>query len=150
MKVTFDAYRNKTFDAKVSFLESLPIETSGVVSYTVKFLMQKPQEINLYDDMTASARIIVDRTDNVIVVPLSAIQDGKNGKFVQVYTNGALKTQNVTVGKSDADRIEVVSGLTAGQRIVIRPYAATAANASSGFNLGSLFGGGRGGAGGGA
>ncbi|MFZ4461675.1 MAG: hypothetical protein ACOYN2_03995 [Patescibacteria group bacterium] len=90
--------------------------------------------------MTASARIITDRMDNVTVVPLSAVQDGKNGKFVQVFSSGSLRTQVVKVGKSDADKIEITEGLTPGQRIVIRPYAATSGAASGGFNLGNLFG----------
>jgi len=43
VKVTFDAYKQKTFDATVSFVESVPTESSGVVSYTVKFVMKKPE-----------------------------------------------------------------------------------------------------------
>ncbi len=43
VKVTFDAYKQRTFDAKISFVESVPTETSGVVSYTVKFVMNKPE-----------------------------------------------------------------------------------------------------------
>lgn len=43
VKVTFDSYRTKTFDAKVSFVESVATEASGVVSYTVKFILIKPE-----------------------------------------------------------------------------------------------------------
>ncbi len=135
VKVTFDSYRMKSFDAKVSFVESVPTETSGVVSYTVKFVLAKPDGVELYDAMTASARIITDRVDNVVVAPLSAIQDGKENKFVQVFSSGSLRTQTVKIGKSDSDKIEITEGLTPGQRIVIRPYAATSGVASGGFNI---------------
>lgn len=42
VQITFDAFRRQSFDASVSFIEAVPSTTSGVVSYTVKFTMKKP------------------------------------------------------------------------------------------------------------
>jgi len=99
--------------------------------------------------MTASAKILLDTVDDVVTIPLSAIQEDANGKFVQVFNRGALSKQKITVGKTDATNAEIKEGLTAGQRIVIRPYAnQSTATAKSGFSLFNLGGGQRGSGGG--
>jgi hypothetical protein len=134
VKVTFDAYRQKSFDAGVSFVESVPTETSGVVSYTVKFVMKKPEGVELYDSMTASARILVDTVQDVLVIPLAAVQEDKSGKFVQVYQKGELTRKSIVIGKNDGLRAEVKEGLELGQKIAVKSYAATSA-ASSSFSL---------------
>ncbi len=57
--------------------------------------------------MTASARILIDTVADIVVIPLSAVQEDKEGKFVQIYQAGVLKRQLVTTGKSDAINTEI-------------------------------------------
>lgn len=141
-KIFFDAYKKQGFDAKVSFIESVPAESSGVVSYTVKLIMKRPEGVELYDAMTATAQIYLDSVDDAIRVPLAAIQEDTKGKFVQIYDGRRLRKQEVTVGKSDTTYTQVLTGLKEGDRISITAYATTTAQRSSN-PFQSLFGGAR-------
>lgn len=55
--------------------------------------------------MTATARIITDKSEDAIVAPLSAI----NGGSVQVYSSGKLTVRKVEIGKTDATHAEILS-----------------------------------------
>jgi HlyD family secretion protein len=138
-KIYFDAYKKQGFDAIVSFIESVPTESSGVVSYTVKLVMKRPEGVELYDAMTATAQIYLDSVDDAIRVPLAAIQEDTDGKFVQLYDGKRLRKQVVTLGKSDTIHTQVLTGLKEGDKVSITAYATTTAQRSSN-PLQSLFG----------
>jgi multidrug efflux pump subunit AcrA (membrane-fusion protein) len=57
--------------------------------------------------MTASARILIDTIADVVVIPLAAVQEDKEGKFVQLYERGSLRRQAIITGKSDAINTEI-------------------------------------------
>jgi cobalt-zinc-cadmium efflux system membrane fusion protein len=59
-------------------------------------------------------------TSNVIVVPDEAVQTVEGQQVVFVRTTDGFKPQAVAVGQSSAGRVEVLSGLSAGQSIATR------------------------------
>jgi multidrug efflux system membrane fusion protein len=68
--------------------------------------------------MTVETNIIIQKIDNAMVVPLNTI--GKNNK-VQIVENNILKIKPVETGIQNADSIQIISGLTATDKLVI-PY----------------------------
>lgn len=89
--------------------------------------------------MTASVDIITDRKENILVVPLAAVTmrdpsdtlrqkklDNTNEmhEVVFVYKDDKAYMTPVETGISDFDYIEVISGLSVGQRIVSGPFQA--------------------------
>jgi RND family efflux transporter MFP subunit len=67
--------------------------------------------------MTGELAFETARRDNALVVPAQAYQDGK----VWTIRGGALTATDAVVGITGVERVEVVSGLKAGDQIVISP-----------------------------
>lgn len=65
------------------------------------------------------ARIVVDRADAALVVPLAALQTDEGGRDV-VYVREGERYQEraVTLGRRDAKNVEVATGLKAGEQVV--------------------------------
>ena len=65
------------------------------------------------------ARLVVDRADAAVVVPLTALQtDGRGRDVVYLRTGDRYEERPVTLGRRDADAAEVTSGLVAGDTVV--------------------------------
>jgi HlyD family secretion protein len=62
-----------------------------------------------------------ERAANVTLVPKAAIQARDNQSYVYVITGETVDRRAVRVGGADGDRIEVVAGVNAGDRIVVSP-----------------------------
>lgn len=66
------------------------------------------------------ARITVDRSDAALVVPLTALQtDESNRDVVYVRQGERYSERGVKLGRRDAERVEVLSGLKAGEQVVV-------------------------------
>lgn len=66
------------------------------------------------------ARIVVDRADAALVVPLTALQADEGGRDVVYVREGErYEERAVALGKRDAKNVEIASGLKAGEQVVI-------------------------------
>jgi multidrug efflux pump subunit AcrA (membrane-fusion protein) len=66
----------------------------------------------------------------VALVPKTAIRaDGNQSYAFVVSGEGVVDRRAVSVGGADGDRVEVIAGLTAGERVVISPPPALASGA---------------------
>lgn len=65
------------------------------------------------------ARITVDRQPAKLVVPLAALQTFRDWDVVFVRVGDTYEVRPVTLGKRDAQRVEVLSGLKPGDQVVV-------------------------------
>ncbi len=65
------------------------------------------------------ARITVDRQPAGLVVPLAALQTFRDWDVVFVRVGNAYEVRPVALGKRDAQRVEVLSGLEPGDQVVV-------------------------------
>jgi HlyD family secretion protein len=70
---TVSAYPDKTLTGKVLSIQPVGTVVQNVVNYNVTCSIQSTKDATLYPGMTASATIIADREDNVLVVPNTAL-----------------------------------------------------------------------------
>lgn len=70
----------------------------------------------------ASGWVIVDRHDG-LSVPLTAVLEGVDGQFVQVVRDATVETRAVEAGAIWQGRREILSGLAAGERVILRAGA---------------------------
>jgi macrolide-specific efflux system membrane fusion protein len=68
--------------------------------------------------MSVSAIISVSEKENVIMVSSSAIKSGMNGEYVEVLENGMPKRVIITTGDSNDTSTEILSGVTAGDKVI--------------------------------
>ncbi|HEV3322822.1 MAG TPA: biotin/lipoyl-binding protein [Solirubrobacteraceae bacterium] len=144
--VTIEALEGLKLAAHVVSVATLPTSSSGVVSYDVTFQLDQ-LESGLKPGMSATAEVVVKQAEGVNV-PTSAIA----ADTVTVVHDGTQTRRRVVTGLAGNSSTIVLSGLRAGEQIVL-PVARSSSTTSSllsrlGSRTGTL-GGGAGGLGGG-
>ncbi len=85
-----------------------------------------PAGIAVKPNQVAQAKILDYSAGNAIAVPLNILQTDENGKFVlkSVVENGRTiaRKQPVAVGELYGDKIEIKSGLNAGDKVITQGY----------------------------
>jgi trimeric autotransporter adhesin len=104
--------------------------TGSSSTYAVTVVLDKTAA-RLYDGMGATLAIDVGSARNVVTVPTSAIATIGSLHTVRVYSAGKLTTTAVTLGVQGADRVQVKSGLRAGQRVVLAEVSAAIPSSDS-------------------
>lgn len=147
--ITLDAFPNKTFTGKVQSINTQGIVTSGVTTYPATIALDTSSP-DIYTNMSATANIITETKDNVILVPTSAIQTQGTQSVVRVLKNGQVNYVPVEIGGSSDTQTEILSGLNVGDEVItgVLSSSSTTSGSASPFGLRSFgggFGGGRGG-----
>jgi len=149
--ITLDAFPTQTFVGKVSQVDTVGTNSSGVITYNVFISLIAPPT-TIKPEMSATVTIETARKDDVLSVPSSAIQTINGQTEVRILQNGKITFVPVTTGITSDTDTEITSGLQEGQSIVtgvMMPAAASGSTSSSPFSGTSLRGfGGAGGGGG--
>lgn len=115
--VTFDAIPGETFTATVTSLS--PTIESRTRTRTVKARLDVP-EPRVISGMYANLNVIISTRDNVLVVPYSALSTSNDVTSCYVVRDGKAVRTTVTTGIREADRVEILTGLKAGDILVVR------------------------------
>ena len=116
--ITLDALEDEVFEGTISRVSPLASQSSGTAKYQVDITI--PMHDQMRVGMTASASIVIYEAKDVLVIPLNAIQQRGDQMFVyKGYDDqGNLNDElNVETGISDADYVEITSGLNEGDTI---------------------------------
>jgi HlyD family secretion protein len=94
-----------------------PEVVNGEVAARLRFAGTQPEQLRQNQRLTV--RVLLDRRDKVLSVARGSFVDESGGAFAYVLRDGvALKTP-IRLGVRSLDRVEVLDGLKAGDRIVI-------------------------------
>lgn len=116
-----DAFSDSIYDAEVSAVANLAIDkdrNSKIKVFPVDILI-KTKSKNLLPGLTVSCRIIVDQVDEVMYVPIEAVQSTPESDFVFVKTNSGFSKRVVELGQSNTDFIIIKSGLTGKDKVAL-------------------------------
>ncbi|MGB6947220.1 MAG: efflux RND transporter periplasmic adaptor subunit [Bryobacteraceae bacterium] len=116
VSVTLDGIdRNidRTLDARVS--EIVPAVDTASRAYTVK--IDLPPEPGLRSGIFGRARFQLGGR-SVLAIPFAAVTERGQLQSVFVDENGFARTRLITLGDKAKDRVEVLSGLTAGEKVI--------------------------------
>jgi len=116
VRVRVDSYPGQIFEGKVVRVAVKGVSASNVVTFEVKVEVSDAQKHLLKPLMTASVSIVEQSRANVPVVPVSAIHR-KAGKPYVKLEDGVHR--DVTLGVSGVDNVEIVSGLTEGEKVIV-------------------------------
>jgi multidrug resistance efflux pump len=141
--VTVEALEGRKLAAHVSEVATLSTSSSGVVSYDVTFQLDQ-MESGLKPGMSATAEVVVKQAEGVNV-PTTAISAGS----VTVVRDGKDVRQRVVTGLAGNTSTIVLSGLKAGETVVLPAATSTSSSTSLTSRLSRLAGGGGLGGGGG-
>jgi len=120
--ITLDALPDKVVKGKVTFISQAGTVQAGVVSYKTTITLETPDE-ELRDGMSATAEIVIDRHENVSLIPNRAIQGSLDNPWVEVVVGEQTEKRQITLGLSDGVNTEVLSGLKEGELVVLPPVS---------------------------
>jgi HlyD family secretion protein len=117
--VTVDALQEVDFQGVISSVYPVPKEEGGVVLYSVRVNLDAPPNTGIKVGMSASAEIVAEKHENVLMVPSRAVDKNDQGEtVVRVMENEEIQERVVVVGLDDGLRTEIVSGVEEGETVV--------------------------------
>ena len=143
---TVDTYTGKTFTAKVSKISQTDVSNSwntnssstssssnsnSVIYYYVVLDVDDPENL-LLPAMTARVEIITAEKDDALAVPISALKTDSQGSYVVVdLGRGQTENRYVETGIYSDEYVEIVSGLSDGDSILVTYKAKESSSSSS-------------------
>lgn len=120
--VTLDAYGDEVqFPAHVASIDPAETIRDGLSTYRVKIHFDAEDE-RIRSGMTANLVITTDARQGVIAIPQGIIAEKNSQKVVTVLSGGKREVRTVTTGAiSSLGTIEILSGLSAGDIVVVNP-----------------------------
>jgi RND family efflux transporter MFP subunit len=112
-----DVYGDESFTGKVRRI--YPTIDAASHTFGVEVLIDNRQ-LKIRPGMFARVTLTFGR-QNSIVVPDAAVlkQSGSNDKYVYIVENGVSRYRKVELGQRQGDRHEILSGIEAGQEVVV-------------------------------
>ncbi len=122
LRVTLPESNNKIIDTKVTVVGKL----IDPVSRTFFIEGKLPQDKAIKANQIARVQIMDYANNSAITIPVNTLQSDEKGKYVMVAVTENGKTvshkKTVTIGELYRDRLEIKSGLTAGDKIITEGF----------------------------
>jgi RND family efflux transporter MFP subunit len=119
-----DSYTDQQFETAVEYISYTAMDTATRTVFFVEF----PIDTEKYDQelfrigMNGEARITLDTRENALSIPLRATRERDGRTLVDVAINGdpnQIEEREITVGLEASDEVEVTSGLSQQDSVVI-------------------------------
>lgn len=105
----------KTWPAEVSAVS--PEVVNGEVSARLRFSDEQPP--GLRQNQRLSARILLDRREDVLMVERGPFLEQGGGRFAWVVDGGSAVRRPIRTGVASLNAVEILDGLREGERIVV-------------------------------
>lgn len=122
-RIVVESFKDKKFDGQVTKIAPLGVEKENVTTFETRVSIRNPGG-DLKANMSANAEIILEEKHNVLLIPEGAVvYDSKRNTFVETPDEAAEKGRRklpVKIGISNGVKTELVSGLNAGQKVILQ------------------------------
>lgn len=118
--LSLDAYPQTKIKAVVGHIY---YESKTVNNVTIYEVDLAPEDVLSFfrSGMNASVDFIENSRENALLIPLEAVQKEKDESFVLLKKNGSEPVrQTVTLGIADDKNVEVISGIEANDKIIVK------------------------------
>jgi len=130
--IEVDAIADDLFEGTVTSISPVPVIAAGLVLYEVTISLVIPADAGVMVGMSATADIMIDRSEDTLLVPERAVRRDEQGNpIVWVSVDGQLEQRTVVVGISDGLKTEILEGLSEGDMVSVEKRGTT--------ELGSFF-----------
>ena len=120
VELQVDAYPGRIFHGKVRLIAPDSVVVQNVTSFQVRITLTDQGSGKLISGMNFTASFVVGRHLNSLLIPTPAIVTRQGGLGVYLPAAGASpRFQPVRVGATVGTKTEVLSGLSAGQKVFI-------------------------------
>ncbi len=124
--ITLDPFPDKTFKGQVLKVAQLPDARRGFLNpdlkvYTTQVLIEGTHDF-LKPGMSAKVEILVERLEDVIIVPVQVVANRGGRKVCFVLTSGgAQEEREIQTGAFDDTFVQIVEGLEEGEEVLLNP-----------------------------
>lgn len=118
--VVLDALPDDSFHGTVTKISTLGTTQSGVTTYPVTITLDDISGSGVLAGMNATATISIATSEDVLLIPLDALQETGSKQFVYIAMNGEEglgERRVVETGLSDGTNVEITSGLSEGEQV---------------------------------
>jgi len=116
ISVAVEAYADKTFTGTLSRVN--PVVDPQNRTFEVEALLQNSEGL-LKPGFFVKARIPSAKVDAIVAVPAAALQYSYGVYKISLIQGDVLKETEVKVGEISDDKVEIVSGARAGDRVAV-------------------------------
>jgi len=117
VKIGFDVFGDENFQGKVNLI--YPTIDQNTRTFAVEIKVNNNNN-KIRPGMFARVTLGFGKVKHVVIPDLSIIkQTGSGAKFVFIYNNGKVQYKEVEIGRRVDSDFEVISGVTAGEQIVV-------------------------------
>lgn len=118
--LTLDAYSEEELESEVTQVSFTAITTrGGGTAFLAKINLPENEELKFKLGMNGDVEIILDKKENTLVVPSSAVMKRKDKYYVFVVKNGVAKKQEVKIGLETDTETEILGGISEGDEVII-------------------------------
>lgn len=119
--ITLDAYGDEIkFSGAVTQIEKGQTVIQDVVYYRVTVSLADDATRQILSGMTANVTFSTEKKDNVLYIPSRAVKTNNGEKTVRILVNGVAQEVKVQTGlRGDDGLVEIVSGLSEGQEVIV-------------------------------
>ncbi len=125
-QIRVDAFADAQLTGTVTDVAPLPdpgnIFSSDIKVYTTRIRIDDPRE-GLKPGMTAQVKILVDRLENVLTVPVQAILQYNGKDHVTKKVGDRYERIEVTLGANNDKFVQITKGLADGDVVVLNPIS---------------------------
>lgn len=115
-----DAYPDETFEGEVFKIHPQADTTGGVTAFTVEIEVPNPDG-RLMAGMSCEVEIVTEVVENILLVPDRAVAEKDERYFVFVVNDkDQIEAREITIGRTNYEETEVVSGLEEGEQVIVR------------------------------
>ena len=120
LKVSLGAISDKEFDARLRFIAPKGLEESGAVKFKIEGDVTVENDFTIRAGYSANASLILDRKENILVLPEALLQFDKetDEPYVEVEIGDQeFERREIKIGISDGINVEILEGLTEADKI---------------------------------
>jgi RND family efflux transporter MFP subunit len=129
--ITVDALPGVELTGTVTFISPFGNQTTGVVEFPVTISLEPSLVVTALKavsaeepkgGLTATANIIVDKNENVLLIPNRSVKGSAGSYYVDVVRDEktmATEKRPVVLGAQNEQSSEVISGLSEGEKVIV-------------------------------
>ncbi|MDM8541029.1 efflux RND transporter periplasmic adaptor subunit [Desulfococcaceae bacterium HSG9] len=118
--IKIDAYPDASFKGQVSFIGALAMQRFkdrlGEKYFNLTIVL-KDEDLRLRPGMTARVSILAEQVENALTIPIQSVFDERGKKYCYQFEGRRFKKKYISIGRQNDDKVEVLSGLQAGDRL---------------------------------
>lgn len=120
-EITLNAYPKEKFSAEImTIAQAATLDASGNPVFETKFRVDFKGK-NVLSGMKGDVSVVMMEKKNVLLVPYEAVIEEKENHFVWKVTGKQAFRTPVEIGEENDSSVEIVSGLQAGDLVIINP-----------------------------